>query len=380
MTIKVANIIEDGRFGGPQARILSVAEKQKDLNIETTAFLPMNNSVAFYDKLKKSGIKTCQLTLNHLSRNKANLIRYFFLFPSEICTLRQLLKKGGFDVVQCNGAWQIKGLIAGKMARQKVIWHLNDTRKSKIIVGLFRTLVNYFCDGLILQSNRVKEHYCSESILAAKPYIIIQASVDTTHFLPSSVSSEKDAKKGDNFDIITVANINPAKGLEYFIEMAGILNSTVNNLRFFIIGNLFENQIPYYEKLSALLKKYQVDNLFFKHGVYDVREFLHKADIYVCSSMHEASPTALWEAMAMSKPIVATDVADVAEFIENGENGFVVEPGNSKALATKVELLIKDMEIRNKFAMRVRKVVIENHDIDICAKKHYQIYRAVCNS
>ncbi len=81
----------------------------------------------------------------------------------------------------------------------------------------------------------------------------------------------------------------------------------------------------------------------------------------------------------MSKPIVTTDVGDVAEFIKDGDNGFVVAPGNAEALAVKVELLVKNNEIRNDFTRKIRKVAVDHLDSDIYAKKYVQAYQFVLN-
>jgi len=48
MPIKVANIILDGRFGGPQNRILQVAERLKKYEIETIVIIPKKDSEFFY--------------------------------------------------------------------------------------------------------------------------------------------------------------------------------------------------------------------------------------------------------------------------------------------------------------------------------------------
>ena len=379
MTLKVANIIEDGRLGGPQIKILEVAQRLKRYNIETTVFLPKDNSDFFYSRLNTLNIKNRRLRLHRLTRNKTDLLRYIFFFLTEILILRKNLKSGSFDIVHCNGAWQIKGIIAGKLAGAEIIWYLNDTRKSVMMRQLFRTMAHLCCDGLILAGTRVKSYYCSDSIQKKIPHFVLQGLVDTNYFSPVPISKPNGSKPNKRLTIITVANINPAKGLEHFIKMASLLKNVGIKLKFIIIGNAFGSQIGYFDRLSALVKTYKVDNLVFKQGIYDVRPFLQKADIYVCSSIHEASPLSLWEAMSMSKPIVTTDVGDVAEFIKDGDNGFVVAPGNAEALAVKVELLVKNNEIRNDFTRKIRKVAVDHLDSDIYAKKYVQAYQFVLN-
>ncbi len=377
MGLKVANITEEGRFGGLQARILSVSEKLSAHGVETTVISPDGAAGPFYDKLGRVGVKRRRLPLRRLTRAKADLIRYVVFFVPEVVILRRFLAAGRFDVVHCNGAWQIKGPVAGKLAGVRVIWHLNDTRRSRLIQWFFRLVGSRFCDGFIFAGEKAKMHYRPAPAASRKPCMVIQAPVDTIRFSPDPEPLDDPAPESRGLMIVTVANINPAKGLEYFIEMAGRLNRSFLDLRFFIIGRLFENQKTYFDRLTRLTRARQVDNLFFIQDVDDVRPFLEQADIYVCSSIHEASPMSVWEAMAMAKPIVASDVGDVARFIKDGENGFIARPGDSAALARKVALLVKDEGVRKMFAAGARRIAIENLDIEICVAKHVRAYRAV---
>lgn len=375
--LKVANVIMEGRFGGPQARIVAVAERLKDDGIETIVVLPKNGSGLFYKKLTKKNILTRRLNLHRLTRQKSHLVKFIAFFIPELFSLYRLFRKERVDIVHCNGSWQVKGVIAGKLAGAKVVWHLNDTRRIRII-DLFSYLAGkYLCDAFIFAAKRVRDHYLSKKSIARKPHFEIQAPVNTEVFDPDKVNPEKGLGQNGYYSVITIGNVNPAKGIEYFVEMAGLLNKKFENLWFCIVGPHFLEQGKYSRKLNIMIKKGGSKNIFFRGWVKDVRPLLKAANIYVCSSVHEASPTSVWEAMAMGKPIVATDVGDVARFIMDGENGFMVPPRNSKALADKVEILLRDEKRRRKFSERVRNLAVEHLDIDVCVKKHAKAYRYV---
>ncbi len=375
--LRIANVSEEGRYGGPRGRIAAVAARLKAYGVHTTAVCPERNSEQSLNRMKELGVETKCLGLTILGRDKLQMLRYLVSFLSELYGLLKYLKLGRFDVVHCNGSYQIKGVIAGKLAGAKVIWHLNDTRDQRIIWLGFRLLAQFFCDGFILGGERVMWHYMGGSSLLKKPHMVIQAPVDARYFSSDCVLAEHAPRSEMSLKVVTVANINPAKGLEYFIEMVKWLNDVHGDLSFFIVGHLFESQQCYYDKLTALTKLYGIRNIFFRHGVMDVRPFLKMADIFVCSSVHEAGPMSVWEAMAMEKAIVSTDVGDVARYIRDGENGFIVPPRNARVLAEKVEILIGSESLRKKFASRVRKIAVDNFAVDICAKKHVQAYEMI---
>jgi glycosyltransferase involved in cell wall biosynthesis len=69
---------------------------------------------------------------------------------------------------------------------------------------------------------------------------------------------------------------------------------------------------------------------------------LQKASIFLLPSYHEGHPNVVLEAMAASIPVIASDVGCVAETVEDGVGGFVIEPGNIGQLITKINQLLGD--------------------------------------
>ena len=376
MSIKVANIILDGRFGGPQNRILQVAERLKKCGIETIVIIPKKDSENFYSKLVEKNISVKRLNLHRLTKYKPHLIAWFLFFIPELFFLYRYLKRERIKLVHCNTSWQLKGVLAGKIARAKVIWHLQDTWTPRGIKMLFH-LCAPFCDGFIVAGNRVKQYYLNSKMLKAKKIIKIQAPVDTSYFDPNRTIKDKIISNSSGIKITTVGNINPAKGIEYFIEMANILSKIYKSLYFYIVGSHLDSQKEYSRKLFRLIDDYQLKNVTFYGRSDNIASILMATDIFVCSSTTEASPMSVWEAMAMEKAIVSTDVGDVKEFIKDGENGFVVPPRDAEALAEKVGILIEDENLRVKFGKLGRAIAVKELDVEICADKHRRFYLEV---
>lgn len=378
MGLKIANIIEEGRLGGPQIRIAEVAKHLTDEGIETSVILPNYKNEAFKKKLARYNIKTACFPLHRLTKDKRHLLRYVIFFLYEIIIVYKYFKKKRFDIVHCSGgSWQYKGVIAGKLAGSITLWHLNDTNMPIIVRFLFRLVARYFADGFIVAGQRVKEYYLERLDFRTIPIFEIQAPVDTSVFDPDKVKKDKKIMECPGLKIVTVGNINPSKGIEYFIEMASILNKQYKNLIYYIVGPIFNSQKNYSKKVFNMVQNFMLKNIHFYGPSENIPSLLKAADIYVCSSIAEASPVSLWEAMAMAKPIIATDVGDVSRFITDGENGFVVPTKDSGALAEKTGLLIQNESIRKKFGHKARRVARQHLDIDICIKKHKQSYENI---
>lgn len=84
-----------------------------------------------------------------------------------------------------------------------------------------------------------------------------------------------------------------------------------------------------------------------KYGEEKLQEYAN-ADIFVFPSLNEAFPLVLLEAMQFSLPVVASNVGGVSEIIKDGENGFIVPPGNPLILSEKIAVLLKDQQLREK--------------------------------
>lgn len=83
--------------------------------------------------------------------------------------------------------------------------------------------------------------------------------------------------------------------------------------------------------------------------VQDVPAFLTAIDGVVLPSIsNEGFPNAVMEAMAASLPVVATDSGGTRDLVVEGETGFVVPTNNVGALASKIEMLCRDKELRRK--------------------------------
>lgn len=380
-SIKVANIIEEGRVGGPQKRIMMVASKISN-QIDTTIIIPKKNSSDFQLLCKKLNVKYLKSSLITIKRDIFSVISYLILFPYEVLKLSHLLKKNQFDLVHISGgSWQYKGILAAKLANIKAVWHLNDTYVPLPFRIIFKIL-SPLASGYIFSAHRAKEYY-DKYLDSEKPKFIIPPPVDTTLFSPSQNYTENKEILESLRELIvigTIANINKIKGLETFIRAGSFLNKKFKNLHFIIIGEVFSNQSKYFNSLRELCKKMNLSNIDFVNNCSDVRPLLQRFDIFTITSLSETGPMTLWEAMSMEKAIVSTDVGDVRKFVKDDINGYIVNIGDADNLAKKITKLIISPEIRKDFGKKVRQVAESKLDLKICADLHAQAYQVLTNN
>ena len=378
MYMKVCSIDEEGRFGGPEKRIIEVAAALRKYNVNTHVLYPKLNSARFAFEIKKLKVKSTAFFLTRLSKEKRILFRYILCFFYEIYLLYKFLSKTKFDLVQINGSQQFKGAIAASLANIPIVWVLEDTMMDKRVKKICRFLIYKYSSGIIVVASQVYDTYVNRTELEEKPCLEINASVNTLIFDPKNVLPLENKNYKDKTIITTVSGINPTKGIEYFLEMAGLIIENHKNVIFLIAGAKLESHLDYSNFIDKLISKKGLKEYIIFLGLFDnIPSLLKSSDIFICSSISEASPTAVWEAMAMEKAIVSTDVGSVNNFIVDGISGFIVPPKNSENLYRKVDYLLKNPDVKLKLGKNARKIAKEKLDISISADKYNYFYKKI---
>jgi glycosyltransferase involved in cell wall biosynthesis len=106
-----------------------------------------------------------------------------------------------------------------------------------------------------------------------------------------------------------------------------------------------------------------------------VGDLLSAADVFVFPSLHEGLGGALLEALAMSLPIVASDLAVFREFLVPGENAILVPPGSASALAEAVMRLLLDESLRGRMGAANLELFERRFQMDTVARETERLYR-----
>jgi glycosyltransferase involved in cell wall biosynthesis len=165
----------------------------------------------------------------------------------------------------------------------------------------------------------------------------------------------------------TVANLYPAKGLEYLIEAAKLLEKT--KIKFIIVGEGQERK-----RLENLIKNMALDNVLLVGAVPDFYRYLRAFDAFVLPSLKEGFPWTVIEAMAAEIPVIATNVGAIPEIIENNKNGILIEPRDPKTIADSIEKLMNDKNLVEKFIQNGKKTVIEKFNLQKMVSKFEELF------
>lgn len=101
------------------------------------------------------------------------------------------------------------------------------------------------------------------------------------------------------------------------------------------------------------------------------------AELFVLPSHWEGHPLSLLEAWASGTPAIATDVEGIREFVEHGENGYLVEPKSPESLAAGLRHALSHPERAAEWGQAGRETVLREFTWERCAERTRAIYEAV---
>ena len=106
-----------------------------------------------------------------------------------------------------------------------------------------------------------------------------------------------------------------------------------------------------------------------------IKDYINSSLICVFPTFAEALPVSWIEAMAMQKAIVASNIGWANEVVDNGSNGFLVNPKEHIAYANKVLELLGSEELRTQFGTNAKIKVIQKFSIEEIAKQNIAFYQ-----
>lgn len=178
-----------------------------------------------------------------------------------------------------------------------------------------------------------------------------------------------------NSSTITIGIIKTLEevyGVKYLIDAFSILCDKYKNLHLNIVGDGSKRK-----SLENQSERLSLSNVSFigkiEHS--DVPKYFSHMDIVVIPSLQESFGVAAVEASSCGKPVVVTNVGGLPEVVVEGVTGLICEPKNSIELASKIEILIKDSDLRKRMGEAGRENVIKYYNwkdnLDLMIK-HYK--------
>jgi len=196
---------------------------------------------------------------------------------------------------------------------------------------------------------------------------VIYNGIPTCYFIDKRFQDDTEKK---DIILLHIGRFQPQKNHLLLIKAYEIAKKEYPSISLWLVGDG-----PLRGRVEKLVKEKGFErNVKFLGVREDVAKLLSEADVFILPSDWEGVPLSILEAMAASKPVIATSVGGVPELVENGVSGILVPPGNPEALAKAILHLANDPDLRQRMGKAGQKIAIERFDISRTAREYEALY------
>jgi len=187
-------------------------------------------------------------------------------------------------------------------------------------------------------------------------------------YITNAVSTELfQYDRGNEEKIVTyIGKLEPWKGSEYILPTFEKIHAKDKNIQFRIVGTGSESHLFNDTHLPIEVLGHVPHTL--------MPRIYQESSVTILPSLMEGTPTTCMEALACGTPVVATDVGDTSEIIQDSVNGYLCQVGDVNLMVNRVLDLVHDDDKRIEFGLRGRKRMEETFSYDVVIERllpHY---------
>ncbi len=373
--MKVAEVIQDNRFGGIAARSLLASVALRRRGVESVFVLPTNDGDVSA-RSQELGFDVVRTVLRRPHpRRPIQTLLWAVSFPFSVWQLCNVFRRNSVDVVHANGMICLQAAVASWLTRTPLIWHLAGTTMyprlfSRLVLSAFSRKAR-----MVFIADRVRRYFVGDAPVSPRERIIYE---------PVDFERIDDAKSShvpgrfrqqigvpeDGILVCTVANVTSLKGIDILLQAAVKLVDGRSNVYFAVVGQKLGTQRDFVTKLENEIRACGMASHFILCGHRDdIYHLLQDCDVFVLPSLSEGTPISILEAMAIGVPVIATAVGGIPEQIEHEKSGLLVSPGDPDSIVEAILRLLDNPELGTQLTRRAEKCVRERFSLDtFCAR------------
>lgn len=363
--VKVLQLISSGGYYGAENMLLNLCASQKDTGCQNSLVLFYNvhaPNVEFYERARRYGLSVRMVHCRGRADWRA------------VRQIEECIQEDGIELLHTHGyKADLYGYIAARRSGKPIVATCHNWLGGTAALGIYnhldRMVLKKF-NALAAVSDSVAQRLL-DSGAPAKKIRTIANGIDVQAFkrgypLP--------ALNSDGSKVIgMVARLDLQKGFEYLLRAARDLCVAFPALKVVIVGDgpdrkPIEDMITRFGLLSNVILVGQHSDM---PGIYAA------LDVFVLPSLNEGLPMTILEAMAASKPVIATRVGAIPSVIKDGETGLLLEPGDAHGLRSAVARLLSQPDLCRRIGAAAYNWVSRNYTSEAMALKYRQMYDEV---
>ena len=348
-----------------------------------TAYVILPTNGVLVDALKNEGINVTVMPYPIMRRkyfNPIGIIKYFGGLNKYTKKITKLAKQWNIDVIHTNTAATLEGSFVSRKLKIPQLWSIHEIIVKPAIMYKFTSkLIAKYSSITITDSSAVKEHLEKSGCFRKDAVKVIYNGVDAKRFTPESDCSYlyDEWNIPRNAPIIgMMGRVNSWKGQADFLKAANILMKRHPDLYTVFVGAAFEGEEWREKELADSIEASPYKDRIINKGYRTDSQGIYKLyDVFVLPSTNpDPLPTVVLEAMATGKPVVGYRHGGVCEMVKEGYNGLLAEVRNPEDLADKIDVLLKDKDLRKKMGNNSRKRLLENFSIKSYVQNYSEEY------
>ncbi|WP_072628662.1 glycosyltransferase family 4 protein [Pandoraea thiooxydans] len=209
--------------------------------------------------------------------------------------------------------------------------------------------------GVFFQNPDDQKLFQMQSLIGEKvpSWVINGSGVDTSHFALAPLP--------DGPIFLFVGRLLRDKGVREYAEAAKIVRAEIPGVIFHLVGPFDHN--PSGVTQTEVSRWVDAGDVNYHGSSKDVREWIARSSVYVLPSYREGTPRSVLEAMSMGRPIITTDAPGCRETVVPGENGILVPPRDTQALAAAMVELALQADTRQRMGDASRMIAVDRYDV-----------------
>jgi len=285
-----------------------------------------------------------------------------------------------FDLVYVNTMLNYVFIKFVKNAGIPIIWCIMESERQEYIRKGVNESHFQLADKVVFDSDATRKIY--SDLEYNKNFLTINGGVNIEEIESFKIKNKKDELREKygfsvNDKIITiVGTVTERKGQQTFVEAAKNLLQTYDpTLKFLIVG---AREGKYLQKIKQKLEGFaNSDNIHLISETKSIYDYYHLSDIFVNCSLRESFPMVILEYMAFERPIIASNVCGIPEQLEDGKDGILIPPNDSKILSNKIKLLLKDKNLGEQFVRNAHEILQKQFTQDIVVSSHDKLIQKI---
>ena len=381
--LKILHVIQGKHFGGAEQVVLTLAKTMHGPNVQV-------NVCCLHDGLLLERLRKFRIPSYFIKMGS----QFDVLIP--VHKLKKLITSEEYDIVHTHSVRSnLVGRLGAFISGVKSVTHIHSPVE-RDFEDKIRCKKNYYIDLLTepiarhlitvsnsLRNEKIKRGKASNRITTIHNALDINAIKTEIKNTKKSQSIRSEFNiPASAFIIVLVALLRPRKGIQNLILAAKNIIREYPNTYILIVGNDdISEDISYGKKLRKMAQESYYANQFIFTGFrQDVYSILKQCNLFVLPSLFgEGLPMVILEAMACRLPVVATRNEGIPEIIEDGVNGFLVEPGNIDELYNKIKKVMARKPLLKESGKCAQETIEKYFNIKKQAEKVLNVYMTVIN-